>query len=211
MKLKWLWLSCLIIACKHQATLELPFYNSPEFTPEWIAKSDSNYSRIHTVGSFQFTNQKGETIDNADLAGKIYAANFFFTSCPSVCPRMTENLLRVQDAYGDDPDVKLVSHTVMPWVDSVETLNEYANIKGINNDHWYLLTGEKDKLYQVARQYYFADEGFGKTVTSESDFLHTENIVLIDQKGRIRGVYNGTLPLQINKLIEDIGRLKSDQ
>ena len=102
---------------------------------------------------------------------------------------------------------KILSHSVMPWVDSVQVLAEFAQLNNINSDQWHLVTGEKDKIYQLARNSYFADEGFGKSITSNEDFLHTENILLIDQQRRIRGIYNGTIRLDMLRLIDDIHTL----
>ncbi|WP_422359879.1 SCO family protein [Reichenbachiella sp.] len=190
--------------------IELPYYSDYNFTPEWIEEENAEYDLIHTIRGFQFVNQKGDTVTNATFDDKIYITNFFFTICPNVCPRMTKNLKKVQTAFADDESVKILSHTVMPWVDSVGRLAEYAQLNDINADQWHLVTGDKADLYSMAREAYFADEGFGKTVTTEEDFLHTENIILIDTKRRIRGVYNGTLPLEMKRLIEDVQTLKKE-
>lgn len=208
-------LSLIVLAGCHQpsesvADISLPFYNQADFTPEWIATSEPQFNDIHTVAPFKLTNQDGETVTEKDLEGMIYVANFFFSICPTVCPRMTNNLLRIQEEFIDDEEVLMVSHTVMPWIDTVEVLKEYAIRNDIQTSKWQLLTGSKKDLYTLGRQSYFADEGFGKSVTLESDFLHTENIVLVDKQLRIRGVYNGTLPLEMTRLIEDIKRLKEE-
>ena len=187
--------------------IELPFLNEPTFTPEWIDKESPDYANIHTIPPFNLQNQNGEWIKQSDLDGKVYVANFFFSICPNVCPMMTGNLLILQEAFQSNPNVKIVSHTVMPWIDSVATLKEYEEFNGIDGSHWYLLTGEKREIYKLGRDAYYADEGFGKTVTDEDDFLHTENFILIDQKRRIRGVYNGTLQIEAKRLIEDINSL----
>lgn len=212
-KIIWLVLCVGSMACSRQKTvnedqeiseIELPFYNEPTFTPEWIEETDEAFDDIHTIADFKFQNQKGNWITQDDLNGKLYVANFFFSICPNVCPLMTGNLLKVQDTFKSNPDVKILSHTVMPWVDSVGRLREYADFNGINSENWFLLTGDKKEIYELARKSYYADEGFGKTVTEDDDFLHTENLVLIDQQRRIRGVYNGTLSLETKRLIEDI-------
>lgn len=190
--------------------ITLPFYSEATFTPEWIDEEDGRYDTIHTIQDFSFVNQEGLTVTNATFDGKIYVTNFFFTICPNVCPRMTKNLKKIQTEFANDESVKILSHTVMPWVDSVGRLAEYAKLNDINLNQWQLVTGEKAELYAMAREAYFADEGFGKTVTVEEDFLHTENIILIDTDRRIRGVYNGTLPLEMKRLIEDIWTLKKE-
>jgi protein SCO1/2 len=186
----------------------LPYYLEPTFTPEWL--SDSEKVDLHTIAPFELINQSGDTVTREDLLGDIYVANFFFTVCPGVCPKMTSNLHRIQEKFAGDSTVKIVSHTVMPWVDSVAVLKEYADRKEINPGQWHLLTGSKEAIYQLGRESYFADEGFGKTVTGASDFLHTENIVLIDEAMHIRGIYNGTLPLEMARLEEDIRVLQKE-
>lgn len=211
--IKYLVVALVMIGCGQtkQQKILLPYYNQADFTPEWIETSDESYASIHTIAPFSLVNQDGDTITEKDLEGKIYVANFFFTICPSVCPKMTSNLERIQSEFVGDNDVMILSHTVMPWVDSVAVLKEFAQRNEIKSNKWHLLTGSKKDLYTLGRQSYFADEGFGKSVTLESDFLHTENVVLVDRKLRIRGVYNGTLPLEMARLSEDIKRLKAEE
>ena len=209
----WLLICTFSITCSNQKSenrnqavpeIALPFYNEPTFTPKWIEKTDEGFDKIHSIADFKFQNQKGNWITQDDLEGKIYVANFFFSICQNVCPLMMGNLLKVQDTFKSNPNIKILSHTVMPWLDSVGRLREYADFNGINAESWSLLTGDKKEIYELARNSYFADEGFGKTVTENDDFLHTENLVLIDQNRHIRGVYNGTLSLETKQLIEDI-------
>lgn len=184
--------------------IDLPFYVDADYTPYWIAPTDARYESIHTIAPFSLVNQNGDTINNQTFDNQIYVVNFFFSICPGVCPKMTKNLHAVQEAFANEGQVKMLSHTVMPWVDSVARLNEYAQLNEIDAKKWHLVTGPKEEIYRLARTSYFADEGFGKTVTSLEDFLHTEKIILIDRKRRIRGVYNGTLPMDISRLIDDI-------
>ena len=189
------------------ADLKLPFYNTAEFTPEWINEGDPGYSEIHTIGSFNFLNQNGDKITNQDLEGKIYVADFFFTLCPGICPKMTSNMAKLQKEFISDDDVMLLSHSVMPWADSITVLKEYAEARDINSNKWHLLTGSQESIYSLARQSYFAEKEIG--LDKETDeFLHTENFILVDGKGRIRGVYNGTLSLEVSRLITDIKNLK---
>ena len=209
----WLLICAFSITCGYQKSVNrnqtvpeiaLPFYDEPTFTPKWIKETDEGFDKIHRIADFKFQNQKGNWITQDDLEGKIYVANFFFSICPNVCPLMMVNLLKVQDTFKSNPNIKILSHTVMPWLDSVGRLREYADFNGIDDESWSLLTGDKKEIYELARNSYFADEGFGKTVTENDDFLHTENLVLIDQNRHIRGVYNGTLSLETRQLIEDI-------
>ena len=188
-------------------TIELPYYNEPTFTPIWLDKSDPKIKNIHSIKTFDFQNQEGKWISQSNLKGKIYIANFFFTSCTTVCPKMATNLLKVQNEFSNNDKVKIMSHTVMPWVDNQKRLKEYGEINNIDSKFWHLLTGPKDEIYKIARESYFADEGFGKSVTTIDDFIHTEKFFLIDSNNKIRAIYNGTLSLETNRMIEDIKSL----
>jgi len=187
----------------------LPFYNTPDFTALWLEPGDAGYDQIHTIPAFSFTDQLGNNVSNKTTVGKIYVANFFFASCKNICPAMMDNLNRVQQAFKSNKDVLILSHSVTPLKDDVAALRKYANQLHINNKRWHLLTGDRDATYKLARQAYFADEasGFEK---KPDEFLHTENVVLIDTKGRIRGVYNASLAVEIDMLIEDIKRLEKE-
>ncbi|WP_299434838.1 SCO family protein [uncultured Maribacter sp.] len=181
----------------------LPFFNSANFTPEWNVAT-------HKIPAFSFTNQLGNTITNATYKGKIYIANFFFTICPGICPKLTNNMILLQKHYADDTNVMLLSHSVMPWYDTVKVLSNYAKTNRIDNLKWNLVTGNKDSIYAIARKGYFADEDFGKT-QEENNFIHTENFILIDKKGHIRGVYNGTIEMDLKRLIRHIDILKKEK
>ena len=215
MNIKQLLLFCLLcVACVQEAPIDktqtLPFYNSEEFTPEWILKSDKQYTQIHTIAPFEFINQNAEKITNKDFEGKIYIADFFFTTCPSICPILSKNMGSLQETYKEDENILLLSHSVMPWVDSVEKIKEYALKQKAIDGKWHLVTGDRDQIYKIARDSYFADEDFKKT-KDESEFIHTENFVLVDKKARIRGVYNGTLALDIQRLKRHIEILKKEK
>jgi protein SCO1/2 len=214
MKFRTLFLLFIIcISCKRESSIDktktLPFFNSEEFTPEWISENDAKYKDIHTIAPFEFTNQNGKKINNKDFKGKIYIADFFFTTCPSICPILAKNMGAIQEVYKNDEDVILLSHSVMPWVDSVETIKEYASEKKAIDNKWHLVTGNKEQIYNIARTSYFADEDFKKT-KDKSEFIHTENFILVDKKGRIRGVYNGTLALDVQRLKRHIEILKKE-
>ena len=155
-------------------------------------------------------NQNGDTITNETYKNKIYVADFFFTSCPGICPKLTKNMGVIQERYKNDKDVLLLSHTVMPWTDSIPVLNAYAKRNNINDKKWNLVTGNKNKLYSMARDGYFADEDFVKT-KDVSQFIHTENFILVDGQGFIRGVFNGTIPMDIKRLIRHIEILKKEE
>lgn len=181
---------------------QLPYFNSAIFTPEWEKGT-------HKIPDFSFTNQNGENITNKTVEGKIYVADFFFTICPGICPKLTKNMGILQEEYKDDPEIRLISHSVMPWNDTVEQLAVYAQENEVRLPQWHLLTGDKDAIYEIARSGYFADEDFVKT-QDEDGFIHTENFILVDGEGYIRGVYNGTLALEIKRLKRHIEILKRE-
>jgi len=196
----------ILSSCKEVKKEQLPFYNTPDFTPQWLSSTDKEYASIHTIAPFSFIDQHGETMTNKNVEGKIYVANFFFTTCAGICPRMMNNLKKVQKAFQNDKGVMILSHSVLPETDSAQRLNAYAKRFDIGYN-WFLLTGNKDAIYKIARQSYFADEETGYNKSSK-EFLHTENCILIDKMGRIRGVYNATLELEMNKLIQHIRMLQ---
>ena len=189
--------------------LVLPIYNTPDFTPSWIDEDVPDNQKIHTIPDFSFYNQLGKEISQETFRDKIYVADFFFTTCPGICPKLTKNMGMLQNAFKDDQEVLLLSHTVTPWIDSIPRLRAYAEDQGIMPDKWHLVTGEQDAIYQIARLSYFAEMEVGMDKSVE-EFLHTENFILVDKQKRIRGVYNGTLPLEVKKLIEDIRVLKRE-
>lgn len=191
----------------HKPDNRLPFYNTPDFTPVWLSPGDEGYPGIHTIAPFSLTNQLGAIITNQQLKGHIYVANFFFATCGSICPKMMDNLSDVQRAFMQDDRVRLISHSVTPARDSVPVLFKYAADHQIDNKKWWLLTGNKDAIYTLARKTYFADDETGYS-KNNNEFLHTENVLLIDKMGRIRGVYNGTLKLEMVNLIRHIKQLE---
>lgn len=188
-------------------TTEVPYYNTPDFTPIWPTEPAA-VTRIvtHQIGDFAFRDQTNALVTQQMIAGKVHVANFFFTACPSICPKMTGLMRAVQDTFRNEPRVLLLSYSVTPWVDSVARLKQYADQKGIRSDKWHLLTGDRGQLYTLARQSYFAEERIGFTRDS-TEFLHTEHLILVDETRRIRGIYNGTQPQEIDHLIADIRAL----
>jgi len=187
----------------------LPFFNTPDWTPEWIEKTDSQYQQVHQIHEFNFKDQEGNTISNKTVNGKIYIANFFFTSCRGICPKMTSNMYLLQEAFKLDTTILFLSHSVTPDTDSVAVLKKYAIENKINSKQWHLLTGTKNNIYDLAKKQYFAGDTIGYYQTG-NEFLHTENFILVDQRQRIRGVYNGTLLVEIERIKEDIAILKKE-
>jgi protein SCO1/2 len=204
-------LAILLASCNTKPkTLPLPFINKPDFTPEWITKNDTAYKNIHTIPAFSFTDQDGKTVTEKTVEGKIYVANFIFTRCGSICPKMTANMGILQKKFKDDDDVLFLSHSVTPDMDSVPVLKKYAADKGIISGKWHLLTGKQEDIYALAKKQYYAGDTIGYYQTG-NEFLHTENFLLIDKHHRIRGVYNGTLPLEMERLADDINTLKEEE
>ena len=201
--------SCLMLACTEKKQ-HLPYYNEPNFISIFLQnESEVNKQITHTIADFSFTDQEKKTITQKNIEGKIHVANFFFTSCGSICPVMTNHMKLVDKAFKTDTNVVLLSYSVAPWVDSVQKLKVYAQANEIDAKNWHLLTGKKDTIYTLARKSYFAEEDLGFTKDSK-DFLHTEHFLLVDQNKRIRGIYNGTLRLDIKQLIKDILELKKE-
>ena len=167
----------------------LPVITPRDVNPELVDSLVQHIGYNHKIAPFAFTNQNGKKVTNKDYEGKIYVADFFFTTCQTICPKMTDNMVWLQDKIKDNPKVKLLSHSVFPIEDTVEVLKKYANEKGVIDAKWNLVTGNQKEIYKIARQSYLVV----KTGKPEElyDMVHTENFVLVDQKGRIRGFYNG--------------------
>jgi protein SCO1 len=204
---------CLDSNAKETATIQkdrMPYFNTPDFTPQFFNKPEEAAIMVtHRVAHFSLQNQNGDIITRNDLTGKIHVADFFFTSCGSICPRMTNNMKLVANAYGNDTDIVMMSYSVTPWQDSVSVLKDYAEYHGITYDNWHLLTGPKGEIYTLARQSYFAEQELGYTKDS-TEFLHTEHFILVDKTGRIRGIYNGTIQLDVEQLVADIELLRQE-
>jgi protein SCO1 len=190
-----------VMACgPRPRALVLPVYGEKKLTGK-----DTLY---HTIGPFALKNQFGDAVTSATVKDKIYVADFFFTTCQSICPQMSTNMKDVQAAFAADDSVLILSHSVNPMHDTVEVLSRYAGVYGAIKNKWHLLTGDKQAIYDLAREGYLVnaieDDG------SKEGFLHTELFLLIDGKGRIRGMYDGTDKAQVSKLIEDIRKLKGE-
>ncbi len=185
----------------------LPYYNEKSFTPNWIVPRSEEEKDFHKIPDFTLTNQLGETITQKTFDNKIYVTDFFFTVCPGICPQMADNMFKVQEAFKDDPNVVLLSHSVMPTSDTVEVLKKYAENNGVIDNKWHLVTGDKKDIYSLGRDFYFVENDLGEEKTID-DFLHTENFLLIDSNKHIRGIYNGLNRSSIAQLITDIKALK---
>ncbi len=183
----------------------LKVFQPSDLNPKLVDSTLQEKRKYHTIADFSLTNQNGIEVTQDTYANKIYIADFFFTTCPSICPIMTKNMAIIQDKIG--ADVFLLSHTVTPSIDSVAQLKKYALEKGVNDAKWNLVTGDKKQIYELARKSYFAalTDGDG----GPFDMIHTENFILVDKQRRIRGTYDGTNDEEIDKLLNDLEILKT--
>jgi len=186
----------------------LPVYQPADFNPELVAPELSHVKKYHTIADFSLVNQNGDTITDEDYKDKIYIADFFFTTCLTICPIMTGNMEYLQEQIMDDPQVLLLSHTVTPEIDSVPRLKAYALDKGVVDSKWNLVTGDKKQIYELARKSYLAVKTDGDG--GPFDMIHTENFILVDQNKRIRGTYDGTKKAEMERLLEDLKILKKN-
>ena len=183
----------------------LPIYQPAEVNEKLVDSSIIHVSKYHKISDFILTNQNGKEITQADYKDKIYVADFFFTTCQDICPVMTKNMYELQEELKYDNEILLLSHTVIPEVDTVKRLKEYAIENNVDDSKWNLVTGDKKQIYELARKSYLAveDSNF-----NEFDMIHTENFMLIDKEKQIRGFYDGTNSEEINRLLKDIEILK---
>lgn len=214
-----LFLFVITISCKKQIKKEkikvietsrveyLPYYNEESFTPNWMTPNSDEEKAFHKIPDFKLINQLGDTISQKTFDNKIYITDFFFASCPGICPKMTKNMFKIQEEFKTDSEVLFLSHSVTPTIDSVSVLRNYAENNGVIDNKWHLVTGDKAEIYSLGRDFYFVENDLGEQ-KSIDDFLHTENFLLIDKNKHIRGIYNGLNRASIAQLITDIKALK---
>ncbi len=186
----------------------LPIYQPSRVSSELVDSTIQHKSKYHKIADFSLVNQNGETITQAYYKDKIYVADFFFTTCQTICPIMTDHMKDIQNELIDDNDVLLLSHSVTPEIDSVAQLKRYAKEKGVVDTKWNLVTGDKKQIYELARKSYLAVKTDGDG--GPYDMIHTENFMLIDKKNQIRGFYDGTNRDDIKRLLDDIEILKEE-
>ena len=186
----------------------LSVYQPAMVNYELVDSTLQHVKKFHQIAPFKLTNQNGEIITQKEYEDKIYIADFLFTTCPTICPKMTQNMVNIQAQILDDPQVKLLSFSVTPKIDSVAQLKRYAIEKGVLDRKWNLLTGDKKEIYALARKSFLAvkEDGDGGAF----DMIHTENFILVDPEKRIRGFYDGTDPIAMDELMEDIAILKQE-
>ncbi len=183
----------------------VPYYIDRDLTPVWLNEASAN--GVHRIPEFSLLNQAGERVTEKDFDDKVVIASFFFTNCAQVCPILKSRLSTLQDDYLDDDRVMLVSHSIIPEADSVSVLARYAERNGVARRTWQLLTGTHEELYGLARDGYFVNVDTGAGDTQGTDLIHTETILLLDGERRIRGVYSGTIELEMVRIRQDIEEL----
>lgn len=187
----------------------LPIYQPEMVNKELVDTTLQYVKKYHKIAPFSLTNQNGKTITERDYEDKIYVADFFFTTCQTICPIMTDHMVKIQKELQDDPEVQLLSHSVIPEYDTPEVLKKYALKKGVDDSKWNLVTGSRKEIYTLARKSYLAVKDLPGT-QDDLDMVHTENFMLIDKKKQIRGYYDGTLDTDINQLLTDLNILKAE-
>lgn len=220
-KIVFLFLFVSTLSCKKEIKKEntkvvetsrveyLPYYNDESFTAHWLTPNSEEEKNFHKIPDFNLTNQLGEKVTHTTFEDKIYVTDFFFVSCPGICPKMTKNMFKVQEEFKNDSDISFLSHSVTPSIDSVSVLNAYAKNNGVIDNKWHLVTGDRDEIYNLARDQYFVENDLG-IPKDINDFLHTENFLLIDKKKHIRGIYNGLNRASIAQLIIDVKALQKE-
>lgn len=187
----------------------LPYFGDKTFTPKWLTPGSEEEKNFHKIPPFNLTNQLGEEVTLDTFNDKLMVVDFFFTSCPGICLKMTANMTLIQDEFKNDSEVSILSHSVTPTIDSVSVLQDYAKKYDVINNKWHLVTGNKQEIYTLGREHYFVENDLGE-LKSVDDFLHTENFLLIDKNKHIRGIYNGLNRASIAQLIIDIKALKKE-
>jgi protein SCO1/2 len=204
-------LSIIIISIIYQVLKPnevLPIFQPSKVNTELVDSTIQHVKKYHIISDFSLINQNGKTITQEDYKDKIYVADFFFTTCQTICPIMTDHMIEIQNKLKNDSTIMLLSHSVTPEIDSVAQLKKYALKNGVDDTKWNLVTGEKKEIYKLARKSYLAVKTDGNG--DEYDMIHTENFILVDKKKRIRGFYDGTDVLVIEQLLKDIEILKKE-
>ncbi|MBW7868767.1 MAG: SCO family protein [Brumimicrobium sp.] len=192
---------------------ELPIIQPVDVNSEMVNPEIMNQGLGHRIGEFEFRNQYNQKVSLQDVKGKIFIAEYFFTTCQTICPIMTDEMMRVQSRFRGNDEVKILSFTVDPDIDTVETLKAYAEKHQAQKGQWHFLTGKKEELYQLARNSFFVlkPAEARNLGDANSDFIHTNNFVLVDRALQIRGYYDGTNPQEVNTLMDDIDLLLKEK
>ena len=202
----------LYSACNFSATDNkvLPIYGNRETAVKTVEGKEVTDTIYHTIPAFSFINQYGDSVTNKQLDGNIYIADFFFTTCPSICPIMHRNMLTVYEEFKKTPEVKIISFTIDPRHDSVAVLKDYANKLGVAGNSWFFLQGQKENTYQLAKSFLVTTPAEDNRPDAKEKFIHDGYFILVDKQKRVRGSYDGTDPKQVEKLIADVKTLKAE-
>lgn len=192
----------VLISCHQSPQRQLPIFNPSDFNPDLVDISLRNTTKNHMVSDFELINQNGQIITQKDYENKIYVVDFFFTSCPTICPIMTDNMAKLQEEFKHTAGIMMLSISVTPEIDSIPVLRKYADDKGVIDSKWNITTGDKKHIYELARKSYFAvvAQGDGDL----QDFIHTPNFILVDRNKQIRGIYDGTNEVDMQQILADI-------
>lgn len=206
-ELSTIFMAVLALACTEiKKNYELPVLGNTKIVDREVNGQVVKDTIPHTIADFALLNQDSVLVTNSTFDGQVYVADFFFTSCPTICPTMKAQMLRVYETYKDDPEVAILSHTIDPTYDTVALLQAYAERLGASSPKWHFVTGDMDEIYELAEKSYMVVAG--EDETAPGGYIHSGAFLLVDQQRRIRGVYDGTVPEQVDVLINDIKRLK---
>lgn len=199
----------ILIACGEvKQKYELPVIGRSEVVEREVDGKTVYDTVYHTIADFRFVNQDSAIVTNATFEDKIYVTDFFFTSCPTICPIMKQQMLRIYAAYEDNPQVALLSHTIDPEYDTVALLKDFSEKLGVSSDKWHFVTGDQDEIYEIGEKSYLSvmaeEEG------APGGYIHSGAIILVDKDRRIRSVMDGTVPEQVDVMIGDIQRLLNE-
>ncbi|MEQ9303169.1 MAG: SCO family protein [Marinoscillum sp.] len=196
----------IIAACGEvKSSYELPILGRKEIVEKEVNGEMIKDTIFHTIAPFQFVDQDSTIITNATFHNQVYVADFFFTSCPTICPVMKQQMLRIYEEYLNDPEVAILSHTIDPKHDTVAVLKDFSEKLGVESSKWHFVTGSQDDIYEIGETSYMVVAN--EDECAPGGYIHSGAFLLVDKKGRIRGVYDGTVPEQVDILINDIKRL----
>ncbi|CCH55110.1 SCO1 protein homolog AltName: Full=BsSco [Fibrisoma limi BUZ 3] len=187
---------------------KLPVLGEPQMMKKMVDGKEIEELVYPTIPDFSFTNQEGKTVTQRDVDGKIYVADFFFVTCPTICPIMKKNMLEVYQAYKDSPDVRIISHTIDPEHDTPAVLKQYAQDIGVTGDTWQFVTGNRETIYDIGEHHYLVTAKADST--APGGYIHSGAFVLVDKEKHIRGMYDGTTEEGTKKLIADIKKLRDE-
>ena len=203
MKAQWIWLTMIIITVAAGCeTKKLPYLGEPDVVNKVIDGKEKEEKIYPTIPDFSFTNQDKQTVTQADFKNKVYVADFFFVTCPTICPIMKKNMLTVYKEFKDNPDVKILSHTIDPEHDNPDVLKQYATDLGVAGTMWQFVTGDREKIYDIGQKHYMVSAM--EDSSQAGGYIHSGAFVLIDKERHIRGMYDGTTEEGTKKLMRDM-------